>query len=134
MKRRHFLKFLSALPLLGSLPGLARAQHTVEPMPGMQPAGDKRNIAVLYYDMALMYDYAPAAEIFRVAGHGSLFNLYSVAASRDPMPAMFPRQIYADYTFEEAPTPEAIIIPGGDWISMRERRAEFDWLRKCQET
>ena len=134
MKRRHFLKFLGALPLLGTLPGLARAQHTGEQMPGMTaPPGGKRNIAVLYYDMALMYDYAPAAEIFRVAGHSSLFSLYSVAASREAIPAMFPRQIFADYTFEDAPVPEVIIIPGGNWMAMRERTAEFDWLKKCQE-
>lgn len=132
MKRRHFLKFLGALPLLGALPGLARAQHTPEDQHGMEPGANKRNVAVLYYDMALMYDYAPAAEIFRVAGHGSLFNLYSVAAGREAMPAMFPRQIFADYTYQDAPLPEVIIIPGGDWPAMRERTDAFDWLKSCQ--
>lgn len=131
MKRRHFLQLLSTLPLIGGLSGALRAQEGHGNM-GMS-AENKRNVAVLLYDMALMFDYAPAAEIFRVAGGATIFNVYSVSHTREGLPTMFPRTIYADYTFEDAPVPEVVIIPGGNWLEIMKREDYFNWLRSCQE-
>ncbi len=134
MKRRHFLQVLSALPLMGGLFGTLKAQEGMGAAHDMGMSGEnKRNIAVLFYDMALMFDYGPAAEIFRVAGGNSIFNVYSVSHTREGNSAMFPPKIYADYLFEDAPTPEVIIIPGGLWSEIMKRNDYFDWLRSCQQ-
>jgi len=105
------LGILLALLLAATLPGRAHAQHAGHEMG--QGRGPRRNVAVLLYPHAIMFDYGPAAELFRVAGHAQTFSVYTVGSSKAPIPAMFPQTVTPQYDFQSAPVPEVVIIPGG---------------------
>ena len=92
------------------------------------PAG-KIQVAILFYPMAVLFDYGPAEEIFRVTEGFTAFNVYSVGTEPNPIPAMFPKQIHADYSLANAPKPAVVVIPGGDWAAMKERRDVAGWLQ-----
>lgn len=44
----------------------------------LSQASKKKNVGIFLYDNAILFDYAPAAEIFRVAGHTQLFNVFTI--------------------------------------------------------
>lgn len=90
---------------------------------------EKINVAVMLYEGAILYDWAPSAEIFRVAEMGSRFNVYSVSETGNPVQAMFPASINVDYSISDAPDPDIIIVPGGNWMGMKEGHEPiFNWL------
>lgn len=94
------------------------------------PPKDKTRVAVLLYDMAILFDYGPAAEIFRVADATNAFHVYSVGTSPGPIPAMFPAKLYADYSLADAPAPDVVVVPGGNWHGMKDRTDVAAWLRR----
>jgi len=101
----------------------------------MKSAAEKQQVAVLFYDNPILFDYGAPAEIFRAAEWTMAFNVFAVGESTRPMKnRFFPSYLQADYTFADAPKPEVIIIPGGDWSAVAARaeqgdRRMLDWLR-----
>jgi len=90
--------------------GAQESRHDPSMAPATRP---RRYVAVFLYPHAIMFDYAPAAELFRVAGHAQAFSVYTVGTSTAPIPAMFPQTVTPQYDFEHAPHPTVVVIPGG---------------------
>lgn len=94
----------------------------------------RKQVAVLFYETAIIHDYANAADMFLISGFMQDFNVFSVAETTEPIPnRFFPRSLTADYDFAHAPKADVIIIPGGEWSKLWKdkeegRTALFDWL------
>ena len=84
---------------------------------------------------AVMIDFAGPWEVFQdvmVEGRGPkmedlhVFDLYTVSDSRKPIRVSDGMQIVPDYTFEDAPKPDIVVVPaqGGHSTQM------LDWLRQ----
>lgn len=72
---------------------------------------EKPNVAILVYDGVQVVDHAVPFEVF---GQFSLNNVYLVAADRDPITTYMGMQVVPNYSFADAPTPDVLVLPGGD--------------------
>ncbi len=101
----------------------------------------KKNIAILLFDDVEVLDFAGPFEVFSKADELSgrtVFNLCTVAQNRGTIRAVNGLKVLADYTLEDCPTPDVLIIPGGigtrpllnkpsliEWLRLKSRSAEI---------
>lgn len=115
--RRHLMTLLAAtaaLPLARS----AERERTV-PAHTMRPAAEKLQVAALFYENAILFDYGGPVDIFRAAEWTNAFHVWSVAPTPGAIRnAFFPRELHPDFTFENCPRPNVVIVPGGDWVGV----------------
>jgi len=143
LSRRCVLQLLglgsAALPSLQCLDAAEPVSQS-DAHHGMQLASAKKQVAVLLYENAILFDYGPPAEIFRVAEWTNAFNVFTVGLSTAPMLNMFfPREIKADFRLEDSPKTDVVVIPGGDWATIQQRAERGDrkmllWIRDCLES
>lgn len=151
MNRRDLLKggtalgFVSALPLSPitqgpSTSGSSRAVKTS--VQSLTPPDDGVPVAFLLSAGAVMIDFAGPWEVFQDAyipagtGQGmkmNLFRLFTVAETKEPIEASAGMKIIPDYTFENAPAPKVVVVPGQS-AQGHPSKAMQDWLRKSAKT
>lgn len=75
-----------------------------------------KNVAIVLFDKVEVLDFAGPFEVFSVCGaHGENqghFNVYTVA-ERSPVVARGGLSISPTYLFENCPTPDIFLVPGG---------------------
>lgn len=121
---------IAVVLLASTLVGVAHAQGHSMDIDAIRP--DRKNVAVLLYEKAVLGDFAPAAEAFRAAGQFGSFNVFTVAETKAPVPLMWaPMTLEPRFDLESAPKPDVIIVPGGEWSVMNDQRhpAVGAWLR-----
>lgn len=69
----------------------------------------KLNIAILIFEGVQIIDYTGPYEV--LAGHGR--NVYTVAEKAAPLTTSGGMRVIPNYTFENQPVPDIIIVPGG---------------------
>lgn len=78
-----------------------------------------RNVAIVLYDRAEILDFAGPAEVLATAGNfagtdgKSALHVYLVARRANPVKAQGFITITPDYTIDNAPKPDIVVIPGG---------------------
>ena len=75
-----------------------------------------KNVAILLFNEVEVLDFAGPFEVFSVTQSldgDSLFNVYTVAETTHPILARNNLSINPDYTLENHPLPDILIIPGG---------------------
>ncbi len=91
------------------------------------PATGKITVAFVISPGATVIDFAGPWEVFQdvmTDGYDSPFELFTVAASREPIRATAGLQIIPDYTFEDAPAPKIIVVP-----AQQASPRMIEWLR-----
>jgi putative intracellular protease/amidase len=86
----------------------------------------KTTVAVLLFDGAEIIDYAGPWEAFGEAG----FKVFTVAENTKPINATFGQKIIADYTFENSPRADVLLIPGGAVKKSTQNEALIKWVQK----
>ena len=76
---------------------------------GEKDANSPPTVAILLFDGAEVIDFAGPWEVFGGAG----YQVISVAEKLDPITAVYGQKITADYTFENSPKAEVLLVPGG---------------------
>ncbi len=141
MKRRDFVAFgagASALALTDTLravyleePGLL-GSPVVKGAPLEAPASGKIKVAVAIADHATVIDFAGPWEVFqdvmvpsRGNNHGDQmpFELFTVAATTDPIRATAGLHIIPDYSFDDSPQPDLVVVP-----ALQGSPALHEWL------
>jgi putative intracellular protease/amidase/YHS domain-containing protein len=139
MKRRELIKksaafgFMAAVPFsaFGKFPGgsqplgvlgLADEKSSGKPNPLKPPAQGPVSAAFLLSDGAVVIDFAGPWEVFL----GANFQTYTVAETSKPIKAGGGMQIVPDYTFENAPQPNVLVIPA----QSTQNPAALEWIRK----
>jgi len=77
---------------------------------------NKRNTAILIFDDVEVLDFAGPFEVFSVTNelsNYSLLNVYTVAREKTPVTARNGLSVNPDYSINEAPQPDILIVPGG---------------------
>jgi len=78
------------------------------------------NVAFLLTDGAVVIDFAGPWEVFQdvhIPSRGAkmedqmIFHLYTVSGSKDPVTVSDGMRILPDYTFEDAPKPQIVVVP-----------------------
>ena len=84
-----------------------------------------RNVAVFVYENVELLDFAGPAEVFAVAG----FRVYTVARTRAPLRSQGFLTIVPEFSFEDCPRPDILVIPGGDGRKMSRVPEVVEWVR-----
>lgn len=97
----------------------------------------KRNVAILLFDDVEVLDFAGPFEVFAVASELNDYeplNVYTVAESNQPIRARNGLSVNPDYSFEDCPPPDILIVPGGEGTrAVMKNRAVLDWVRGISE-
>jgi len=91
-----------------------------------QKTEHKTTVAVLLFDGAEIIDYAGPWEAFGEAG----FKVFTVAENTKPINAVFGQKIMADYTFENSPPADVLLIPGGAVKKSTQNEELIKWVQK----
>jgi putative intracellular protease/amidase len=90
-------------------------------------------VAILLFNGVEIIDYTGPWEVFGQAG----FTVHTVAESVDPIKTTFGQKVIPDYTFENSPSADVLLIPGGSvtnklanaklirWIQSRSKDARY---------
>lgn len=144
MKRRDFLQKSVLASAAASISLLAEKSvgktDNADPQTSKSPIkptawnGEPVNVAFVISEGAVIIDFCGPWEVFQdtnVPGRkGPYFNLYTVAESVQTLRASAGMQIVPDYTFDNAPAPNIIVIPAqrGQTDTM------LNWIRKASKT
>ncbi len=91
-----------------------------------------RNVAILIFENVEILDFTGPYEVFITASNrGKDFNVYTVAEKQQPVIALGNLSINPAFSFENCPTPDIVIIPGG-WGSRNEMKNEstLNWIKQ----
>ena len=99
------------------------------------------NVAIFIFDDVEVLDFAGPFEVFAVTddlAQQTLFNTYTVAELAGVVRARNGLRVVPNHTFESAPVPDIIVIPGGfgtrplltrplviEWVSRQSRQAQY---------
>jgi transcriptional regulator GlxA family with amidase domain len=110
---------------------------TALPIAAKGPAPYTRNVAIVVYEGVELLDFAGPGEVFGAAsGFGRdrqqrAFNVYTVAISKQPLTSRFVK-IEPQYSIDDAPKPDVIVIPGGSTGALLDSPKFMAWLKTAQ--
>jgi transcriptional regulator GlxA family with amidase domain len=98
----------------------------------------KKNIAIFVFDEVEVLDFAGPFEVFSVTDalrNREAFSVFLCAESRGTVRAVNGLKILADYTLEDCPSPDVLIVPGGFGTrALLNKPALLEWLRRKSRT
>lgn len=89
-------------PLYATYPELGNSFKT-------DPITMSKTVAVLLFDQAEIIDFAGPWEVFAASG----MTVFSVAKTKDIIDTGMGMKLVPDYTFDDCPVPDVLLIPGG---------------------
>lgn len=113
----------AALILFGSLLASSvqtQAQEAAKPKP-------KQNVAILIFDGVQIIDYTGPYEV--LGGWGKR-HVYTVAEKPEPVTTNMGMRVVPNYTFENQPKPDIIIVPGGGVDTHLGNQKVINWVRE----
>jgi len=95
---------------------------------------NQRNVAIFIFDDVEVLDFAGPFEVFNVMGEvidPAPFNTHTVALTKEPIKARGKLNIDPHYSIDNCPTPDIILLPGGDGRRrlMKDERV-LNWIAK----
>jgi transcriptional regulator GlxA family with amidase domain len=96
-----------------------------------------RNVAIVIWDGAEVLDWAGPAEVFESAsrfgqkGSRPAFKVYTVSKTTDAITSQRFISVNPQYSIENAPAPNIIVLPGGGTDSVTEDPAFQAWAGKA---
>ena len=121
MPRTLASRLFAAVPALVMAAVWSASAHGASaPPPGASapPKAGPRQVAIVLYEGVELLDFAGPAEVFKAAaGYGggseAAFRVYTVAATRAPLKSLGFVTITPEFSIEDAPKPDIVVIPGG---------------------
>lgn len=93
-----------------------------------------RKVAIILFDDVEVLDFAGPFEVFGVAGGRGgpqFFEVVTVAAERSPVSARNGLSINPTYSFDECPTCQVLVVPGGFGTRQEKNNAAMlDFIRR----
>ncbi len=101
-----------------------------------QSEKEVKNVAIFVHEEVELFDFAGPGEVFEVAsryGSSIKFNVYTVAATEDQITSQTFLKIIPNYSIENCPPPDILVLPGGmTSIPLRNPKV-IDWIKKVNE-
>lgn len=99
----------------------------------------KRNVGIFIFNGAEVLDFAGPFEVFSVASeihNHSLFQVFTIAKNSEPIISINGLSVNPDYTFEDSPALDLLIIAGGAGTrDLLEDQQTLDWIdASCDRT
>src|SRR5262249_28264647 len=96
-----------------------------------------RNVAIVVYDGVEVLDFSGPSEVFASAsGYGGVpgvdaFNVYTVGATKSPVKSQGFVTVVPQYSIDDAPRPDIIVIPGGQSRTLTDDARFMAWAKKA---
>jgi transcriptional regulator GlxA family with amidase domain len=129
----------SVVRVLPLLLGAALVAGAAEPAKA-KPHAVTRNVAIVVYDGVELLDFAGPGEVFSSAarfgavGDQPAFRVYTVATNKAPITSQGFLKIVPEFSVEDAPRPDLIVLPGGNSAALTEDPRFMAWAHKAFET
>ncbi|MBV9957432.1 MAG: DJ-1/PfpI family protein [Acidobacteria bacterium] len=122
---------LAVLICLGQ-PARAQADKAAPKAQAEEPKPAARNLAILIFDGVQIIDYTGPFETF---GHvysadGPAFNIYTVSEKTSPITTAMGMSVNPKYSFENAPSPDILLVPGGGVDGQLESPTVIKWVQE----
>jgi putative intracellular protease/amidase len=91
-----------------------------------------RNLAILIFDGVQIIDYTGPYETFGHVysnDHKAAFNIYTVSEKTNPITTAMGMSVIPKYSFENAPEPDVLLIPGGDVRGQLDNPTVLKWVQ-----
>jgi transcriptional regulator GlxA family with amidase domain len=115
--------------VLGSALLFATTSWAAEPT--NPPRKAPRNVAIFVFHGMELLDFAGPAEVFQ--GAGPKFNVYTVGESIEPVVSQKFVKIVPQYSIQDCPKPDLLIIPGGDTSAPLNSPTVIDWVKQVSD-
>ncbi len=118
------LGFVLTFTLLIALPSFAQFKPEV------------KNVAIFVHQGVELFDFAGPGEVFVAAGRQSPvidFNVYTVAATEDQVTSQTFLKIIPNYSIDNCPPPDVIVLPGGATGIPLKNPKVIEWIKKANE-
>jgi putative intracellular protease/amidase len=118
MRKSQFISklFVLLFVVLIGMYATAFAQQSDAQKPE-QSKSEQRNLAILLFDGVQIIDYTGPFEVFGATPNAGFteraFNVYTVAEKNAPITTAMGMSVNPKYTFETAPKPDILLVPGG---------------------
>src|SRR5262249_4530783 len=89
-------------------------------------AAARKKVGILIFNGVQIIDYTGPYEIFQGAG----FDVFTVAASKDPITTVAGMTVVPRYSFADAPPPDVLVVPGGGIGSALSSGPTIQWVRE----
>jgi putative intracellular protease/amidase len=121
---------LSAGIISLSQPACAQADKAA-PSARPQQKAAARNLAILIFDGVQIIDYTGPYETFGHVhdGDNHAFNIYTVSEKTDAITTSMGMSVNPRYSFENAPKPDVLLIPGGDVRGQLANPTVIKWVQ-----
>jgi len=120
-KLRTILTIIMLASSFVSLPGARAAPRSTD-----EKGSHQISVAIVLFDGVQIIDYAGPWEVFGQAG----FKVFTVADKTDPLTTRFDQKVIADYSFDNGPDADIILIPGGRGTSKAaENPRAIKWIQ-----
>ena len=87
--------------------------------------GGPPRVAILLYNGVEIIDFAGPWEAFGTAG----FLVHTVAEKTEPLTLVFGQRVIPDYSFENSPKAEVLLVPGGGYQTQMNNDKLIGWIR-----
>ncbi len=87
--------------------------------------GEEVTVAILLFNGVEIIDYAGPWEVFGTAG----FQVHTVAEKSEPVTMVFGQKVIADYTFENSPKADILLVPGGGVSEAMDNPLLIQWIQ-----
>jgi putative intracellular protease/amidase/DNA-directed RNA polymerase subunit RPC12/RpoP len=82
-------------------------------------------VAVLLYNGVEIIDVAGPWEVFGAAG----FLVHTVAEKLEPLTLVFGQKVLPDYTFDNSPRADILLVPGGGYENSMKNQRLIEWIK-----
>jgi len=91
-----------------------------------------RNLAILIFDGVQIIDYTGPYETFghTYSNDGEAFNIYTVSEKTNAITTSMGMSVNPKYSFENAPKPDVLLVPGGDVKAQVDSPTVIKWVQK----
>jgi transcriptional regulator GlxA family with amidase domain len=91
----------------------------------------RRNVAVFVHEGVELLDFAGPAEVFAAAGQPRAVRVFTVAASKDAITSQRFLKMTPEFSLDDCPKPDIIVIPGGATnVPLRDPKVSA-WVKKA---
>lgn len=97
-----------------------------------QEKNGKMNVAIFIYEGVEILDFGGPGEVFASAAGDTdyAFNVYTVAASPEPILSQRFITVTPQYTISNCPKPDILVLPGGSAIKSSEDENVINWVKE----
>lgn len=106
-----------------------KAAFLADPARHVAALRGQKSVAILVFEGVQIIDYTGPYEVFGQAG----YRVYTVAPKAGPVTTAMGMKITPDYTFDQAPEAEVIVVPGGGVRSVQDVPEVHAWLTQRGE-